>query len=639
MRLAAVLLLCLAVQGQDAGVDLFQTIRNDDLATLRDRLAGAADVNARDGRGSTLLMQAAAFGSADAVKLLLDRGADVNARNPLGATALLRAANDPVKTRLLVEKGADVNVQSKQGRTPLMIAATCAGCVDNVRYLIGHGANVKARDNHGSTALYSAVEADDAAIVRLLVEKGIPADETDDWGWTALMSASNKCNLDAVRFLLSQGANVNAANRFSGEVKFGKIQLNALTPLMNAATYCGVDVIQTLLNAGAKVNARDGRDMTALMFAVASEHQDVEVVKLLLKSGADVRVKSNAGETALDWARKFGNRRVIAALEGADAKPGDPFTAPRRKAVSSRTQAQAAEAALALLQRATTGFFKQSGCVGCHNQPIAAMAFAAAREAGIPGDQAAAHEHLKIMESEATRAMEFQLERNEGGGFADPQAFELLSLHAAGHSANATTDTLALYVAGAQLANGMWKVDGASRSPIQEGSIGRAAIAARAMQVYCPPGRKSDFDVRIARTKAWLLAAKPFTNDDYAMRMLALHWLGATPEQVKAASQALLAMQRPDGGWAQNPNLQSDAYGTGESLWALRQAGVLNPEDAAYRRGVKFLLDTQWEDGSWYVRSRAVKLQPYFESGFPFGQDQWISSAATGYAVMALSAR
>jgi hypothetical protein len=37
------------------------------------------------------------------------------------------------------------------------------------------------------------------------------------------------------------------------------------------------------------------------------------------------------------------------------------------------------------------------------------------------------------------------------------------------------------------------------------------------------------------------------------------------------------------------------------------------------------------------VRSRAVKLQPYFQSGFPYGHDQWISSAATGFAVMALA--
>jgi N-acyl-D-amino-acid deacylase len=37
------------------------------------------------------------------------------------------------------------------------------------------------------------------------------------------------------------------------------------------------------------------------------------------------------------------------------------------------------------------------------------------------------------------------------------------------------------------------------------------------------------------------------------------------------------------------------------------------------------------------VISRAVKFQPYFESGFPHGHDQWISSAGTAWAAMALA--
>ena len=50
-----------------------------------------------------------------------------------------------------------------------------------------------------------------------------------------------------------------------------------------------------------------------------------------------------------------------------------------------------------------------------------------------------------------------------------------------------------------------------------------------------------------------------------------------------------------------------------------------------------FVLSTEAADGSWHVVSRAPKFQVYFESGFPYGSDQWISAWATGWASMALA--
>ena len=64
---------------------------------------------------------------------------------------------------------------------------------------------------------------------------------------------------------------------------------------------------------------------------------------------------------------------------------------------------------------------------------------------------------------------------------------------------------------------------------------------------------------------------------------------------------------------------------------------AVKPSDLAYQRGVRFLLDTQLEDGSWYVRSRAIPIQPYFDSEFPHSKDQFISAAAINWATMALT--
>ena len=85
-------------------------------------------------------------------------------------------------------------------------------------------------------------------------------------------------------------------------------------------------------------------------------------------------------------------------------------------------------------------------------------------------------------------------------------------------------------------------------------------------------------------------------------------------------------------GWAQLSSLASDAYATGQALVALKEAGGMAATDAAYELGTQFLLNTQLEDGSWYVRSRSIPFQPYFESGFPHGRDQWISASATNWA-------
>ena len=86
------------------------------------------------------------------------------------------------------------------------------------------------------------------------------------------------------------------------------------------------------------------------------------------------------------------------------------------------------------------------------------------------------------------------------------------------------------------------------------------------------------------------------------------------------------------------PTLQSDAYATGQALFALSESKDIPATDLAYWKGLKFLLDTQRADGSWYVKSRAIPIQPYFESDFPYGHDQWISAAATGWATVALTA-
>jgi hypothetical protein len=202
--------------------------------------------------------------------------------------------------------------------------------------------------------------------------------------------------------------------------------------------------------------------------------------------------------------------------------------------------------------------------------------------------------------------------------------------------AGLTTDAMVHNVAAQQRSAGNWHVGWVERPPMEDGDFSRTAMGIRTLRVYGAPGRKADFDKRVARAAAWLAAATPKTTEDLDMQLLGLKWAGVKSRVLEQGVQRLVRQQREDGGWAQTADLASDAYATGQALYTLHELGV-PVNDPAYKRGVQYLLQTQQSDGSWQVKSRVAKFQPYFDTTFPYGHDQWISSAATAWSAMALS--
>ena len=73
------------------------------------------------------------------------------------------------------------------------------------------------------------------------------------------------------------------------------------------------------------------------------------------------------------------------------------------------------------------------------------------------------------------------------------------------------------------------------------------------------------------------------------------------------------------------------------ALYALKVTGKSSGDEAAFNRGVDFLMRTQDEDGSWYVNKRTMPANTYFDAGFPHGESQYISFGATCWATMALT--
>lgn len=629
---AAFLVACGFLAGADVtSRDFYNSIRNNDLTRLNAMLAAGAPADLRDSRGVTPLMNAAAIGSLDAMKILLKAGADVNAKSGLDATALMWGASDPAKAKLLIGAGANVNARSKVGRTPLVIAAGTPGAAPTVRLLLAKGADPSVVAARGYTPLNQAGHANDIEILRALLPYKANLNTGDFVGLSALMYAAGRDNLPAVRLLLKAGADVNAANVTEVRMKNGLIALSKLTALMTAAPASSPEVVQALLDAGADANARDVRGLTPLMQAVASDVSDPRVVRLLLSRGADPALKSTTGETAADWARKFALAENLRLL---DAAPAESKPAVRPAGLEKKNLRRAVESAVALLQSSTGEYFKQSGCVGCHHQNLAGAAVAQARKNGFHIDETADAEHRHVTTVNLASDRPAMLE----GLFisVDALSYMLFQMSQQGYPADENTDATVALIASQQTPDGNWLGFPIVRPPLEDREIVRTALAVRALREYAIPARKADFDARIAKARRWLEQTEARLPHERSFRLLGLVWSGADRGRIDSAAAAVRADQREDGGWPQLSTLASDAYATGVALYALRQAG-LAADDAIYDRGAGFLLSTQLPGGSWHVASRAPKLQPYFQSGFPHDHDQWISAAATAWAVTALS--
>ncbi len=618
--------------------DFARAIRANDLTALRKLASSPAAANVPDKLKATPLHYAAIYGSPEAIRILLSAGADPNARNQAGATPLLYAAWSLDKTRLLVEAGAEVNSAENDGTTPLMVAAPVAGNIATVRYLLEKGADVRALDRRHGNALLRSASMSDPETLRIILGNGADAHLADGAGFNGLHDATAFPDCERIRLLLAAGADPNGFNTFGGVVRKGPIALVHLSPLMLASAYGDEDTIAALLKAGARVNEVDIRKMTPLMLSIATDHANPAVVRQLIGAAADVNAKDGNGESVLTWARKYRNPEILSMLEAAGAQGAQLSLAPQPEAGAQAVDArEAIQRALPLLASSGRQFFREGGCAGCHHQPFHARVFAAAMHAGLNPDPSLRKNFLDAMIAVRPMVLSGLPVLSGPPGDYDTLLAYMMSFADLGEPASEMTDLIVHYVAVRQNSSGAWINLGIARSPIEDSTITRTAMAIRALKLYGWPSRQAEFDARIQRARLWLEHAKPVTTYERADKIAGLHAAGVSASDLRSEAGALLQLQRSDGGWAQTRYLDSDAYATGMVLNTLYTAGLVSPQDACYRKGVVFLLRTQFRDGSWYVRSRVPKFQPYFQSGFPFDHDQWISSAGTSLALMALA--
>jgi Squalene-hopene cyclase C-terminal domain len=317
-----------------------------------------------------------------------------------------------------------------------------------------------------------------------------------------------------------------------------------------------------------------------------------------------------------------------------------PAAAEEPEVTQARLRA-AVEKSLPLLMAGALGHRENRTCFACHQQGPPILALTAARERGFSVDEKELIEQTTFIAKFLDGNRENYLQGKGTGGQADTAGYALWTLAAVGRPHDETTDAVAEYLLLRHKDRDHW-LNTSNRPPSEAGALTTTYIALYGLTSFGTDQQKERIAARIERVREWIVKELAKDNEDRVFRLLGLQAAGAPAEKIAAAAAELLCKQRSDGGWAQLDSgepisaTESDAYATGSALVALHEAGGLAASDPAYQKGVAYLLKTQLDDGSWKVVSRSKPFQPYYESGFPHGKDQFISCAASGWATWAM---
>ncbi len=253
-------------------------------------------------------------GDLEMVRFLIERGADVNiqagAFKPLQQLAFHTEMDLPEIAQLLIDKGALVDADSKSRSkiwSPLLLA-TKYGNSGVVEVLLKNGADPNHKDENGNSSLIWAVlqkrknvpKSDYLNIISSLLRYKANMNEANDKGYNAVHYAIYNRRIPEVQLFLANGADPN--------LTFGKA--SALAMAIQKKSF---PLVKILVEAGVNINKVSETGESALHFAVA--HQTYEIAEFLLDSGINKELRTNQNLTALDYAKKIKNSKLIRLLE------------------------------------------------------------------------------------------------------------------------------------------------------------------------------------------------------------------------------------------------------------------------------------------------------------------------------------
>ncbi|XP_047440005.1 dynein axonemal heavy chain 12-like [Mugil cephalus] len=192
-----------------------------------------------------------------------------------------------------------VEKRTLRGQTPLFLAVE-KGLIENVSFLLKHGATPDCQDHDKDSPLFVAIRADRSDLVKLLLSWGSVVNQEGIHGRRPLHEASRQGKLGLVTMLLQAGAQPDPRSHYG------------LTPLALAAQGGHLEVVETLLRRGADVLSQ-AYDEASILYEAATTGNPA-IISLLLEYGADANVAKHTGHMPIHRVAHRGHLQALKLL-------------------------------------------------------------------------------------------------------------------------------------------------------------------------------------------------------------------------------------------------------------------------------------------------------------------------------------
>jgi prenyltransferase beta subunit len=274
---------------------------------------------------------------------------------------------------------------------------------------------------------------------------------------------------------------------------------------------------------------------------------------------------------------------------------------------------QSVQRSLKYLQAESTSWLNTRGCAACHHVALPLWSMIEAQRQGYSVDKKFVTEttdrvlgsHEKMIASRLLPGPKEQIDTRPGTNMGIVfVAIVGSALPSLSEGQRQSLQLIAKEIPKKQDKNGSWKsVD--DRIPIHESPATDTAWCIMAMEAGTDASQPSPEREAIAKAKAWLAGQAPTSHQTQVFKT----WMSLrekkTRTQLQPSLDELLALQQPNGGWRQVPEMASDAYATGQTLYVLFLAGY-TAHQPQIKRGIDFLIANQKPDGSWPMISRST---------------------------------